>query len=543
MPVPSIALALLTPSAEACGGFACASVPVLQAAERIVFGMDEEGERVEMHVQITFEGEADDFSWIVPTPKVPELFLTTGALFTQVAIATQPRFVLNIVEEGYCGDGLEFGFGAEYDLKASATPSTASGVDESGVTVVAEQAVGPYDTVTLQADSTEALLGWLDDNGYDIPVELEDALGPYVQRDGYFVALKLQKDEDVGDLAPLGLRFDAAKATVPVQLTAVSATPDMRMETYVLGGARGVPESYLHVKINDAAVDWWTGGSNYTDVITQAANEAGGHAFATDYFGATDIVPPLYDAGMVDADRLASIADPVAWTNELRSMLLVAPPELFPLLEEIMDLSAGDGANFYGCPDCFSQPQGFDPKAATTALREIVLDPLAAAQDLLDRSPWLSRMTSSLDAVEMTVDPVFVLNHDMTDDLVRRRKQADFVYECGNGRSFDRADRRLVLADGREIAFPSAEWLREHGMTEFEYIEELGEKKAQIIEQTGAEGEPVVIADFTDDLAEQVRLFNRALGCAGGGCSSTGPAGLGLLAGSLALLGARRRRS
>ena len=49
------------------------------------------------------------------------------------------------------------------------------------------------------------------------------------------------------------------------------------MEAYLLSDGLGVPTSYLHVQINEAAIDWWTAGSNYGDVITQAADEAGGH--------------------------------------------------------------------------------------------------------------------------------------------------------------------------------------------------------------------------------------------------------------------------
>ena len=43
-----------------------------------------------------------------------------------------------------------------------------------------------------------------------------------------------------------------------------------------------------HVQINEAAIDWLNRGSNYSDVVSQAADEAGGRAFATDYAGSVD---------------------------------------------------------------------------------------------------------------------------------------------------------------------------------------------------------------------------------------------------------------
>ncbi|MEQ1568411.1 MAG: DUF2330 domain-containing protein [Myxococcota bacterium] len=534
-------LALLGEDAVACGGFACnLNRPVLQAAERIVFGVDEAHDLVEMHVQITYTGDAEDFAWIVPVPDVPDLFLTSGALFNRVALATAPRFVLNSVDEGWCrGDG-DFMFGgAEFAAVSDAAMTTSAG--NGGVSVIDQKVVGPYETVTLRATSSEALLGWLDANAFDLPEGSEEAIAPYVSEAGYFVALKLKKGSDVGDLAPLALRYEGDRAIVPVQLTSVSATPDMRLEAYVFANTRAVPESYLHVQINDAAIDWWNQGINYSDVITEAANEAGGHAFATDYYGASSIVRPLLDEAAFDEASIRASTGPVAWLNRIRPVLLAVPPEMFEVLEDQLALGEGMGATYYNCPDCVGPAEfvgGVD--AATDVLLARVIEPARTAQNLLDQYPLLSRMTSSLDAAEMTVDPTFVLNHDMKRGEVSRRRTADQVFECGNGRDRFEAPRRLVLADGREIELPSQAWLMERGMTELQYLEELGDQKAQVIEQTGQTGAPEVIADFTADLFDLVDAHNSSLGC---GCASTGT-GAGSM-GGLALLGVlalRRRR-
>ncbi len=96
----------------------------------------------------------------------------------------------------------------------------------------------------------------------------------------------------------------------------------------------------------------------------------------------------------------------------------------------------------------------------------------------------------------MTVDPVFVLNPDMTDDLVDTRRTAKWIYEC-NGKQRDRSLRRLELVDGRKILVPSEKWMAENGGTPFQFISDLGATKAQIIEQTGDSGEPNVLVDHT----------------------------------------------
>jgi uncharacterized protein (TIGR03382 family) len=312
------------------------------------------------------------------------------------------------------------------------------------------------------------------------------------------------------------------------------------MEAYVLSAGRGVPESYLHVQINDAAINWWNGGLNYEEVITKAANEAGGRAFATDYHGASDVVPALFDERGWSESSVRGATDPYDWIERLRPMLIVTPPELFPVLEDVLGLPAGNGQSFWSCPDCFGSGTvsagSFDVQLATDLVIERVIDPLRADQSLLDRFPKLSRLTSSLDAVEMTVDPVFVVNHDVAGERVSNAHTADFVYECHNGKRRDKATRRLDLVDGREIEIPSERWCEDHGTDPFAYIRELGDQKAQIIEQYSASGDPEVVADFTDDFFAAVDLHNRQLGC-----STTGAAGSGGLA-LLGLLAVGRRR-
>jgi hypothetical protein len=272
---------LAAPSAFACGGFFCDGTPIDQAAERIVFAQD--GEETEMHVQITYAGAAEEFAWIVPVAQDPELFTSSTQMFLDLATSTQPTFQLNYEEEGKCKEPVRIGFvGADKSVNFMDS--------ESGVDVIDEERVGPYDTVTLKATDAGELMNWLQDNGYDLADNMESVLAPYVADDSYFVALKLASGQSAGDIEPLGLRYVGNTPTIPIQLTSVAATPDMRLEVYVFGEHRAVPKSYLHVRVNEAAIDWWTAGSNYRQIITDAADEAGGHAFATDYSGGVDIV-------------------------------------------------------------------------------------------------------------------------------------------------------------------------------------------------------------------------------------------------------------
>ena len=324
------------------------------------------------------------------------------------------------------------------------------------------------------------------------------------------------------------------------------AADDLRLEVYVFAEQRAVPESYFHVSINDAAVDWWQQGANYPDVITQAADEAGGHAFATDYFGPSENFAVAY---AFDEGALRTASDAVDWIQTIaRQGVPLNQQVASVIVDHVAEPAGADPVDFVNCPTCFEgwDPNDFDATTATADLVVKVLDPLREFEALFDFAV-LTRMTSSLDAIEMTVDPRFVLNPDLSGEshFVDQQRTAQQVFECGFGRQMDRAPRRLVLADGREIELPSQEWFRDNPLTEFEFIQDLRRENAQIVEQLGESGEGEVVSDRTGDFLAMVDLHNADVrkllrGCSGCHAGGSGTAGAGAL---LALLLLRRRRS
>ncbi|MFT4621507.1 MAG: MYXO-CTERM domain-containing protein [Myxococcota bacterium] len=544
---------LATPTAHACGGFFCNnSTPIDQSAERIVFAVDADAGTVETHVQIFYTGSAEEFAWVVPTPAQPELFLSTDQLFTELSWRLAPQFRMEWHEEGRC----EWDYSTATTASGSGTGTGGGGYDygtssTGGVIVVDEKKVGPYDTVVLQASNEAALLDWLQEAGYDLPDTLDTALAPYIAFDAYFVALKLAKDQDAGDIAPLGMTYAGTRPMIPITLTSVAATPDMRLETYVFGKHRAVPDNYLHVQINEAAIDWFSGGSNYEDAITRAADEAGGQAFATDYSGPTDrLVGTLYSDGRWDTDALAEQTDPAGFMNHLIANGFPSNNTLFEVLEDHMPPPDGvDATSFYNCVECYDylmEDYVFDSVAAAAAIDERVVEPMRRAEDLF-AFDTVSRMTSSISPIEMTVDPMFVFNPDM--GPVEIEHDADVYVMCGVGGSWWDSMRRLELPDGRFILVPSDEWFYEQGLTYLEFIEGLTTHYAKIIEDTSESGQPIILYDLLADGDDAIDNWNASQlgddadaedpgGC---GCSSTG-AGGAVGAWLVALALARRRR-
>jgi len=282
----TLVLGLSLPAA-ACGGFFCspAIAPIDQAAEEIVFAHDSEAGVVEMHIEITYEGQSADFAWVLPVPEEPELFLSSADLFAELAMSTAPTFTTRSVTEGRCREPVRLGCAQEVALSTAVDDSAYGGVD-----IIETNQIGPYDTVTLQADSAEGLLDWLVENNFDLPSDIEPLLDLYVADQSYFVAMRLSASYDTGDIEPIALRYAADDLAIPIQLTSIAAAPDMPLRVYIFGDHRAVPDSYLHAEINEAAIDWLGQGSNYYEVVEAAANVADGHAFVTEYAGSTDLV-------------------------------------------------------------------------------------------------------------------------------------------------------------------------------------------------------------------------------------------------------------
>ena len=112
----------------------------------------------------------------------------------------------------------------------------------------------------------------------------------------------------MGDLQPIAMTYAAERPGIPSPHRGATV-PDLGVRAWVLADHRAIPENYLHVKINEALIDWWSGGFNYPEVVTQAADEAGGQAFVTDYAGPSSIVGDFF-FGEFDLETLRGKSHP-----------------------------------------------------------------------------------------------------------------------------------------------------------------------------------------------------------------------------------------
>jgi hypothetical protein len=112
-------------------------------------------------LSVSFEGDAEEFAWVIPVPEKPEIAVTDAELFWELSDLT---------------------------ISAISTPGFGcirhEGLDPSGdgVDVIQEQVVGPYATAILSATNATALVDWLNANGYIFPEDGEEIISEYIEK-------------------------------------------------------------------------------------------------------------------------------------------------------------------------------------------------------------------------------------------------------------------------------------------------------------------------------------------------------------------------
>ena len=249
----SFSIGLLShPTAEACGGLFCQNVPVDQQGERIIFTMNGNG-TISAYVQINYVGAAPDFSWVVPVPSVPEVDVADIAMFNELGNLTAPQYIPPPMPEN-CNVAI-----FRSNVAQSNSPGGV-GFNETNVTVLAEGDVGPYSYSVVDSPDPDALIIWLRDNDYRVTEEMEPLVHVYNAEGMVFLAMKLQPESGVQDIQPVKMTYDSELPMIPLRLTAVAATPNMRVLTWVFGDEQAVPINYENPTINDTDIRFFRGG-------------------------------------------------------------------------------------------------------------------------------------------------------------------------------------------------------------------------------------------------------------------------------------------
>jgi len=288
MPIPRLlfggallATLALSSESEACGGLFCGRTPVDQTAERILFEVADDS--VRMTTQISFNGDAADFAWVLPLPEVPDP--DSLGVFSQRALAvldsrSGPIFYDDCSQDVAQGQG------------------TASGGAVGDVTVHIRAEVDAYDVSVVESSDPTALSRWLRDNGYRVTPAMQPYLDLYTAEGMKFLALKLREAAEVSDLKPFSFTLPGTAPSIPLRMTSLAAEPEMSIVVWVLGDQRYEAKNWMNVEVDPSDLRFFAGAGppkiNWGRLVAQEVDEAGGQGWVTEFAGSTDIfVEPL----------------------------------------------------------------------------------------------------------------------------------------------------------------------------------------------------------------------------------------------------------
>lgn len=162
-------------------------------------------------VSTSFSGDAQNFSWILPTPSQPKITKVSKDIFSNLETLTMPE--INQIMPV-----------ASYDLTTEGRGA--------GVEILEETNIGYYDITVLKSDDKNALFNWLKDNDYTYPEKGKYILDDYIRLGWTFTAIKIDKnalgDSIVtdnlysGNLSPLKLEFSTNNIVFPLKISGIS---------------------------------------------------------------------------------------------------------------------------------------------------------------------------------------------------------------------------------------------------------------------------------------------------------------------------------
>jgi hypothetical protein len=477
-----LAVASLAHDAGACGGTFCdspppgqAAMPVDQSGENILFVLADG--HVEAHVQIQYTGDPARFAWLVPVPAIPELYVGSQQLFTNLLNGTVPSFSLQYSADLCSGGGrvsspgCGFGMAASDSSGAAFNGQGAAHSDARSDVVVSREAVGAFEVTVLQPKTASEITAWLDANGFLQAADAPPILQDYIDRGHVFAAVKLSPGAGVNEIHPLVIRYPGTEPCIPLKLTAIAATEDMGVRAFFLGDRRVVPTTYRQVTLNPARLDWVGLGANYTSVVSRAVDEAGadGHGFVPEYAGVSTVVSPKGILGAAWSAAPFRSVPPERAIDLLEGQGLVScsgvgctalHPLVLPIVRKYLPAPPGmTERQFYGCLTCNAakiDKAAWDGDRFAGELDERVIQPGLHAAELLRTSPYVTRLFTTISPYEMTEDPEFA-PAPLSEPPVSAKLSANRNLTCGGDTAIEIPGRpALALGAGQSPRFSTA---------------------------------------------------------------------------------------
>ena len=271
-----------------CGTYvSSAGTDVYNSASEVVIAR--QGTRTTLTMANDVLGDPSNFAMVVPVPQVvreQDVHVVKPENLEQIRVYSMPRLV------SYTCDDFAPTYSHPCPWMEEACPSETMGEGEGAdVTVEAEYIVGEYELVVLSAEQSGALLSWLAEEGYDVPVSTANMLQSYIDGGSYFLAARVYPEAGVGDgdtLSPLQFSYDSEVFGLPIRIGTASSAGVQDLVVYAFtdleDGAVGIA-NYPELEVEDECM--WDGQGDfdqfYADQFQRAYEQQGGALWNTEY--------------------------------------------------------------------------------------------------------------------------------------------------------------------------------------------------------------------------------------------------------------------
>jgi Uncharacterized protein conserved in bacteria (DUF2330) len=300
--------------ARACGG--CFVRPTSQVGtvvtdHRMVFSVSPT--QSTLYDQIEYTGSPSDFAWVLPIHGQVGVGVSSDLLFSVLDQTTQTTILAPPYPCPTCNCGAR---NASAGASFGGADAAAADASTGGVTVIAQQVVGPYATVQLHPNSTTdtvAVTSWLQANSYDIPASVDPIIAAYVSEGFDFLALKLVPGQGVQAMRPIAVTSTGAALSLPLRMVAAGTGATVGITLWVVASGRYEPQNFSSFSIAASSLvwDWSLSRSNYTTLRAQKEQEFSNTAWQIE--SSLDVAPYTIESAVLqDPSASAYEAAPAA---------------------------------------------------------------------------------------------------------------------------------------------------------------------------------------------------------------------------------------
>lgn len=244
-----LAVAATDPASSICAPFPCEDCWIRSAGQLNLVVMDREQGQVRIVPNLRFQGESEQFALVVPTPALPQLEVVPADIWDEAFELTAPA------SRRRDSDASPLSCSNE-DILAS--PGTLPETDD--VIIHGQQALGGFEATIISSDDPEALVDWLQENGFVIEDADAAKFEPFVQRDWFFTAMKPDTTDPRNQMPAIGwdnnvdpimFTYEDDGFELPVQLLSINRAASFPVVLYVVDDHRTTLAGFTTNYAND----------------------------------------------------------------------------------------------------------------------------------------------------------------------------------------------------------------------------------------------------------------------------------------------------